>query len=192
MIYFTSDTHFGHQRIIDLCNRPFSTVDEMNEALIDNWNSVVNPADTVYHLGDFVMGPFVETMKLVDRLNGLIYLVPGNHDRVSRAYPHRTGEHFWRDFDIYNEYEIEIIGERVYGFRLMNIPVPVNMSHYPYVGDSHNEDRFKELRPVDDGNWLLHGHVHNEWQVRDRMINVGVDVWNYTPISIDTIYDIIK
>ena len=55
--------------------------------------------------------------------------------------------------------------------------------HFPYEGDSHDEDRFTRWRPVDDGAWLLHGHVHTSWQVNGRQINVGVDVWDYAPVS---------
>ena len=80
MIYFTSDTHFGHARIIELCARPFANVDEMNEALIQKWNAVVGPDDVVYHLGDFFMGP-KETVLLRKRLNGKIVLIKGNHDK---------------------------------------------------------------------------------------------------------------
>ena len=53
MIFFTSDTHFNHKAIISYCSRPFESVEEMNDRLIDNWNQVVKPSDTVYHLGDF-------------------------------------------------------------------------------------------------------------------------------------------
>ena len=83
-LYFTSDQHWGHSRIIDFCNRPFASVHEMNVALTDNWNSVVKKEDTVYHLGDFCFGnpkPYLE------KLNGKIILIRGSHDKRIKCFP---------------------------------------------------------------------------------------------------------
>ena len=79
-VFFTSDTHFNHNNIIQYCQRPFKSSDEMNEAMIDNWNSVVGEDDTVFHLGDFCLGCAEEWNKTLNRLNGRIYLILGNHD----------------------------------------------------------------------------------------------------------------
>ena len=76
--YCISDTHFDHANIIKLCNRPFANVDEMNEEMVRRWNSVVTPADTVYHLGDFA---WKRNEYWRSRLNGHIIWVPGNHDQ---------------------------------------------------------------------------------------------------------------
>ena len=59
--------------------------------------------------------------------------------------------------------------------------------HFPYRGDSHDHDRFVEQRPVDQGEWLLHGHVHERWRQRGRMINVGVDAWRCGPVDESTL-----
>ena len=79
-VFFTSDTHFCHERVIDFVKRPFKDIEEMNDALVKNWNQRVKPEDSVFHLGDFVWGDkrFDEFM---ERLNGHIILVTGNHDR---------------------------------------------------------------------------------------------------------------
>lgn len=79
-IWFTSDTHFGHAKILEYEAeaRPFASVEEMNEALIDRWNSVVHAGDTVYHLGDFCFGR--ANIEIAGRLNGKKRLVMGNHD----------------------------------------------------------------------------------------------------------------
>lgn len=77
-IWFTADTHYGHRNIIDYCNRPFSTTQEMNEAMITNWNSVVRPNDDIYHLGDFAFGIVENYLNL---LNGRIHLIIGSHDK---------------------------------------------------------------------------------------------------------------
>src|ERR1035437_4215616 len=81
MIYFTSDLHLWHSNIIRFCNRPFSSVEAMNEMLIKNWNDVVKEDDVVYCLGDISLAVRpVEAMTC--RLMGKKYLVPGNHDFV--------------------------------------------------------------------------------------------------------------
>lgn len=76
--FFTSDTHFGHANIIRFCNRPFRNVEEMNEALIENWNLVVSEDDTVFHLGDFAFGGSNVWKSIIPRLNGHINLIIGN------------------------------------------------------------------------------------------------------------------
>lgn len=76
MIFFTSDTHFGHKAIIDFCKRPYSSVEEMNEELVKNWNNTVSKGDTVYHLGDFAF----HNHNIFHKLNGKKHLIKGNHD----------------------------------------------------------------------------------------------------------------
>ena len=79
-LFFTSDTHFYHGNIIRFCNRPFKSVEMMNETIISNWNNTVGQDDIVFHLGDFCLGGSAEWNKILDRLNGKIYLIMGNHD----------------------------------------------------------------------------------------------------------------
>src|SRR4051812_8195892 len=83
-LYFTSDLHFGHQRIIELCNRPFGSVEEMNQTIIDRWNDTVKNDDTVFVLGDVAMGKISDSLPLVKKLKGNKHLVSGNHDRCHR------------------------------------------------------------------------------------------------------------
>ena len=79
--FFTSDTHFGHKNIIDFCERPFKNLKEMDETLIRNWNSVVKENDIVFHLGDY--GWSNKTKIYLNRLNGTIIKIKGNHDSKS-------------------------------------------------------------------------------------------------------------
>ena len=74
-VFFTSDTHFYHGNIIRFCNRPFKDVEVMNETIISNWNNTVRQDDIVFHLGDFCLGGSAEWTKILDRLNGKIYLI---------------------------------------------------------------------------------------------------------------------
>ena len=95
-VYFTSDTHFFHENIIKYCDRPFKSVDEMNEALVENWNAVVPYGAQVWHLGDFSFGG-KDNVDIVRRLNGRINLVLGNHDRRDMQFYYDKG--FCRVYD---------------------------------------------------------------------------------------------
>lgn len=83
-IWFIADTHFGHAKIIEYENRPFSTVQEMDTVLIDNWNRLVKPEDEIWHLGDFALADITRTAELVRMLHGHKRLVLGNHDTRSK------------------------------------------------------------------------------------------------------------
>lgn len=188
MIYFTSDPHFYHSNIIKYCNRPYSSVEEMNEALVTNWNSIVKPEDTVYCLGDFSLA--IRPVELYSaQLNGTKYLVPGNHDWCHPTHSKARGaglakwidfytQHGWIVLPIQTELTIEGVGV-------------VNLCHLPYKGDS-TDARYAEYRLVDDGKWLICGHVHEKWKVKGKMINVGVDVWDLHPVSIEEIKALIS
>ena len=78
--FFTSDQHFFHYNIIKYCSRPFESVEEMNEVMIERWNAVVKPDDIVYHLGDFSLSTVSAAHGICCRLNGTKYLIRGNHD----------------------------------------------------------------------------------------------------------------
>ena len=82
-VFIISDTHFGHENIIKYCNRPFSSVEEMDEKMIKNWNETVSNNDVVLHLGDFGLGKKEYIASIVKRLNGKKILIMGNHDNWS-------------------------------------------------------------------------------------------------------------
>lgn len=83
--FFTGCTHFGHANIIKLAKRPFETVEEMDESLIENWNNKVGRLDTVYHLGDFAWG---DPYQYQSRLNGYMVKIQGNHDKGNWGVPY--------------------------------------------------------------------------------------------------------
>lgn len=180
-VYFTADQHLGHENIIRYCGRPFSGVAEMNAVIIDNWNATVRPADTVHVLGDIVMGRRDETMPLIAELTGRKILYPGNHDRCWSGH----GPRALREEEQYLDAGFEEIRQ---GPVTMNVgDRDVLLCHLPYLGDSKDTDRYKSFRPVDEGKWLLHGHIHEKWRKQQRMINVGVDVWGFSPVSEETL-----
>lgn len=172
-LFFTSDTHFGHERIIQYCNRPFKDAAEMDEVMIRKWNAAVPPDGIVFHLGDFAMGMDPDKIAgILSRLNGTIYLVAGNHDRHSLP-PSVQG--MFKDV----MYQTLIkVGKK----KLL-------LSHFPllcYTGQD---------KGVDDTVIQLYGHVHSGpvssgFDVdRVRMCcfpgqyDVGVDNNGYAPVS---------
>ncbi|HEY9785707.1 MAG TPA: metallophosphoesterase family protein [Candidatus Obscuribacterales bacterium] len=182
-IWFTSDHHFGHANIIKYCNRPFSYVHEMHLAMEAAWNRVVEQDDLVYYLGDFAMNAAL-VPKIAPLLHGRKILIPGNHDKCwkKKDTSGRWHRHYLdAGFEaIEQEMWMDIAGESV----LLN--------HLPYRNEADPDQRFFEERPVDKGGWLIHGHVHQRWKVTGRQINVSVEVWNFEPVSVDTIADIIR
>ena len=193
--WYTGDPHLGHERIIELCDRPFGSVGEMNDAILDRINSVVARQDTLVVVGDVLLGPFEESVKLLQRIRaGRIRLLPGNHDRWSLAYGHggSAGARATKRMLFAAEYAARR-SEGVVRVEKDRVPSAwpvllggrqVLLSHYPYVGDSrHGPDRHRELRPLWAGQPLIHGHVHGRWKIRGRMFNVGVDVNDFAPVA---------
>lgn len=90
--YFSADSHFSHNNIIKYCNRPYANPEEMNEALVKEWNSVVSHNDEVWHLGDVTWGYFD-----LDRLNGIKHLIIGNHDNLSQISKYFTNIHHYHE-----------------------------------------------------------------------------------------------
>lgn len=185
--FFTSDTHFSHKRIIELCNRPFKSVTHMNEMLIYAWNETVSPDDTVYHLGDVALGPWAEWNNILTRLNGYKILIVGNHDRIFKGEKERMRERFQPEYEKWFD-EIYNMGNILIGNQF------VNVSHFPYDGDSHGEDRYSEFRMTDLGFPLIHGHTHGKEHATlskngSPQFHVGVDAWNYAPVSEEVIID---
>lgn len=164
MIYFTSDTHFAHVNIIKYCDRPWKTVDAMNAGLIERWNSVVDPDDDVYHLGDFCMGGS-RPKDWLPRLNGNVHLICGNHD------PRSEDQGF---ASVHKFLELKVKGYR--SITLCHFPLKVwNRSHkgtWHLFGHVHGTMTVK------------HGRITLEDSLA---MDVGVDCHNYYPVSIDKV-----
>jgi calcineurin-like phosphoesterase family protein len=185
-VWFTADLHLGHANIIGYSCRPFHDVDAMNEALVARWNECVAPQDTVWVLGDVALGHIEDSLAHVGRLAGRKRLLAGNHDRCWAGHGRRAEE--WAErylqagFDEIHQGELMLpLGD-----------TDVVACHFPYRGDSHDQDRYLDHRPADRGVWLLHGHVHERWRQRGRMLNVGVDAWDYRPVNAVTLAEIVS
>ena len=173
--FFTSDTHFNHTNIIRFCNRPFRNVEEMNETMVANWNATIGMDDTVFHLGDFCLGGAAEWTRLLDRLNGNIYLILGNHDlkNIRQGFLGRF-EH------VAMQMRIEIGKRKIY------------LCHYPFLCF---EGGYKDV-------WQLFGHVHTRkintgidagrlQYLYPTQYDVGVDNNDFTPVSYEQVKKII-
>ncbi|CAO5232606.1 hypothetical protein [Frankia sp. AgKG'84/4] len=173
-IFWTADLHFGHRGLLERGYRPWSTVEEHDGALVDNWNATVGADDTVWVLGDVAMS--ASKLGPVAGLNGRKILLCGNHDAPwpGHAKPRQHQRYLAAGFA---EIRDTFTAWATVGGR------EVEMSHLPYEGDHTAEERYVEHRPADEGLPLLHGHVHGAWRVRGRQINVGVDVNDYRPVS---------
>lgn len=180
--WFTSDTHFGHARIIESCHRPFADAAEMDAGIIRRWNQAVGAADTVWVLGDWALAEKARGFEIVAELHGTKHLVAGNHDA---CWPVRIGaQRHFRHF-------LEAGFASVQAFARVKLPAAVKnapgrkvlLSHFPYAGDSQGGDRYAQFRLRDEGARLLHGHVHNAFLVSGRGINVGVDMHGFAPVG---------
>lgn len=167
MKFFSSDHHVSHNSIIRFCNRPFSSTDEMDEAIIKNHNRVVTPKDEVYFLGDFSFAKNTDyTIKFLQRLNGRKFLIHGNHDaQILKNKSYFIGQELFQSIDSYKE--ITEQGQHIvlfhYGMRVWN--------------RSHHKS------------WLLYGHSHSTLPPLGKSVDVGLDsTWikgyaTYTPYS---------
>ncbi len=173
-IFLTADTHFGHGAILRYCSRPFASASEMDEALFANWRACVQPADTVYHLGDVLFGNREQAQALgerIRRLPGRKVLVPGNHD--------------WRHMALL----AEVFDEVLPPLADVRLPIPAGfegawngwaaLCHYPlsvwngfYRGGVH-----------------FFGHVHARMLDSDRRIDVGVDNAGYAPVRLEAVLE---
>jgi calcineurin-like phosphoesterase family protein len=181
--WWTSDLHLGHTNIREYCEGRKvlgPDVPSMNKSIIRRWNETVAPGDIVNIIGDLALGKIDESLALVPRLNGLKRLFPGNHDRCWSFAKNKTPEKRQEWIDKYKAAGLELWPEQV----LMQVGKhTVMVCHFPYRGDSHDQDRFLYARPFDEGRVLLCGHVHDSWKISGKQINVGMDVWDYRPVS---------
>lgn len=174
MDFFTSDTHFGHSNIIGYCNRPFTSVEQMNQEMVERWNRVVMPEDTVYHLGDMAMGPKAKWQYYRWALRGRIVYILGNHDVQYR-------EKFEQLLVMPQDVVLE--SYRYYSDQYGMI----DLAHIPVEGDARRGYERAGMDRSSPADYHLCGHVHDAWVRHGQCINVGVDVWDFTPQPLDVI-----
>ena len=168
MEWFISDTHFGHERILELCPKTrgkFDSISNHDAHIIRAWNSNIAPSDKVYHLGDFSFHNIGYTRdNILPLLNGDITFIRGNHDRS------RMVKLLERDHEVYDYLKLNIEGQKII------------LSHYPI----HEWDGKRK------GSIHVHGHVHcSRMKYKKNRINVAYDA-NQTPISFYEIMRYVK
>lgn len=154
--FFTSDTHFGDPRALRFDHRPFPTLDAHDAALIARWNARVSPGDTVWHLGDFALGPTpARAAEILAALAGEKHLVVGNNDDAATLA--LTG---WRSLQAYAEITVEGRG--------------LVLCHYA----------FRTWNGMGRGVLNLHGHSHGKLGPLPRQYDVGVDAQGFAPVTL--------
>lgn len=174
MIYFSSDYHFNHDREFVYQARGFPNIEEMNETIIQRHNEIVKPEDIVYVLGDLCLGGGSEEMlqknkELIERLNGTLYIIRGNHDSDNRCKMYRSCKNVKQvTAAMYLNYS----GYHFY------------LSHYPTLTGNLEKESLKQMT------LNIYGHTHqktNFYEDRPYMLHCGVDSHDCYPVSIDTI-----
>jgi len=159
MDFGISDTHFGHTNIIRYCDRPFATIEEMDSALMRNWNDTVSKNDRVFHFGDFCFKYNDEKIKwLLSQLNGYKILIMGNHDR--RVSPKK-----WMELGFDEVYPYPIIYQGFYMFS--HEPMVLNR-HMPYAN--------------------LYGHLHEKKMEGEGYYNMCVENNGYRPVPLEDVF----
>ncbi len=168
-VWFTSDLHLGHAKVIEYCRRPFAHVDEMNDALIKRWNAVVQPDDFVYILGDVALCKPDRALAFIRGLRGHKFLIAGNHDKANRKHYERATDAFLWVKDLH-DVRLSVGGQE---------DQRAILCHYPMLtwNKSHH------------GAWQLHGHCHGSLKddPHSLRVDVGVDCHGFAPVSAETV-----
>lgn len=184
-LWFTSDLHFGHKNVIKFCNRPFQDVNEMNEKLIENWNSVVGENDIVFILGDtFWFNDSRAIKRCFQRLKGIIYVIPGNHDNFE-SYHRLSDEPRVILCEDITEVFLEFADKTLYPKKICELC----LSHLPLSTWPHREN----------GSINFFGHIHSQPDktegvdqdllLHKNQCDVGTDYWNYNLVEFKTLLE---
>lgn len=160
-IYLIADPHFNHKNIIKYCDRPFSSVNEMNQVLIKNWNNTVKKEDRIFVLGDFCLSGKNKIIEIGKQLNGRKTLILGNHDSASIKTYYEAG------FEMVSKYPIFLKG-----FLLSHEPIP-DCRFINIHGHIHN----KSIEEID------YLYLDKMPELKELYYNVGVDTNNFRPVS---------
>ena len=182
-VYVTSDTHFGHDREFVWGPRGFTSIQEHDEEIVRRWNEVVNPEDTVWHLGDVMLGDNDHGMDCLRRLNGNIFIIPGNHDTPTRLALYKTLPN------------VKVVDTAIEGITLGAITFKYRkynfyLSHHPTMTSNLEKAPYLKMHLIN-----LFGHTHQQnkfYMSMPYMFHVGMDSNNCTPVLLDDAIEIMK
>ena len=165
MYYYIADAHFGHENIIEMCDRPFRSVGQMNEEMITKWNSRVTGNDTVYILGDLFFR-CADPETVLRQLKGKKYLIVGNHDSS------------WMGKVDLDAYFVSVQNMAV----ITDGQRTLTLCHYPLL-------TWKRERK----SWMIYGHIHANTDddffplivKREHMLNAGADINGWMPVTFE-------
>ena len=165
MVYFIADTHFGHTNVLRLCNRPFETVEQMNEMFIENWNRRVTGRDSIYVIGDLFFR-CEDPDAILRRLHGKKHLIVGNHD--SSWMSKVDARKFFQSVEL-----MKVISDGEHAMTLCR---------YPLLSWKHAKTSY-----------MIHGHIHANTEmdfwpliaIRENVLNAGVDLNGFQPVPFD-------
>jgi len=171
VIFYTSDLHLGHTNVIRHCDRPFSNADEMDAALIKNWNDKIHSYDTVYIVGDFLFRAKRPVEEYLSELKGKKHLIVGNHDKY---WMKKTDMDQW----------FESVSPMLFIFDRNRT---ATLCHYPMMS----------WPGLSKGGYMIYGHIHNNtnadyWPLiaeRDQMLNAGVDINGFSPVTLEELIE---
>lgn len=173
-IFFTSDTHFHHDKQFLFEPRGFKSIQEHDENIIKNWNNIIAPDDEVYHLGDVFLNDNKEGLKILSKLNGKIHIIIGNHDTDTRI---KLLENHPKVIEVIYAKRIKI-GKHLFF-----------LSHYPTITANYDDKKLHEHLIN------LHGHLHDLSKFYNNnpyVYNVALDAHNNRPIELQEILDDIR
>lgn len=176
MDFIISDLHFNSENIIKYCNRPFVDAAHAREEMINRWNSVVGEFDTVYVLGDFIMGPPEQAISILNSLKGHIVLVRGNHDTRAKLA-------------LYERYPEKITVKDIAYLNFGGLFFV--MCHFPLTSESFMEMVLRDNSEV----VVCHGHTHDKdpfFTVENHVFNVSADVVDFTPQPFARLHNKVK
>jgi len=168
MIWFTSDWHIGHKNILKYDDRPWETVEEMNEGILNIFNARVHPNDAVYYLGDFAFN-IEQGIDILNRVNGRWTYIIGNHDKNFKRILEKSNKQNMPTYKM-----VEIKAERQ----------EITLCHYPMI--SWNRSHY--------GTWQLFGHHHKKTfeDIPGKRLNVALSLHEYKPWSFDEVAEYMR
>lgn len=180
-IWYVSDLHLLHQNLATL--RGYSSIEEHDAIICDNWVKSIREHDTVIHCGDETVGGkqrVLDALAMIKKLPGKKIEIPGNHSPVHPM--HRDWMKWVQPYNDVFDAMAPFMRRKINGINILH-------SHFPYCMDHTEVPRYQQYRLPDMGEWLIHGHGHSEVKKVGKQINVCLEAWGHAPVSQEQIVE---